>query len=115
MSFLIKPTAVPGFLAARASLLLTFGLVALFERLVTLEWSLPYCMNPEDGPAHAAAGLPLPYETYGGVSSMEFAFMPHVYLANLAILSLLAYPIVRVGLRRIGRVPGLRAAAAHHR
>ena len=87
---------VPGrLLGAHAPLWLTLGLVALLERLITVEWSKPYCMDPTDGPAFAATGIPLPYETYGGASSLEFLFMPHIYALNLAVLSLIVYPAVR--------------------
>jgi hypothetical protein len=34
-------------------ILLTIGLVLWLESLVTVEWSYPYCLNREDGPAYA--------------------------------------------------------------
>jgi hypothetical protein len=68
-------------------------MAALVEFIFTLEWSYPYCSNPDSGPAFVARGMPLPYKVYSGVSSMEHFFMPHVYVANLMLLAALAYPI----------------------
>ena len=82
------------------------GLASFIEAVITIEWSRPYCSNQQDGPAYAAFGLPLPYQVYGGVSSMEFDFMPHIYLFNVAVLSIVLLPLVRLALERfvpIGR------------
>jgi hypothetical protein len=37
-------------------------------------------LSQRDGAMSDAFGLPLPDETFGGVSSAEYAFMPRVYL-----------------------------------
>ena len=65
------------------------------EAIFTVEWSYPYCTNPNSGPAFPVTGMPLPYKIYSGVSSVEYFFMPHVYAANLLLLAAMAYPIIR--------------------
>jgi hypothetical protein len=91
-----------------AVILLTAGLTAWLEFSFTMEWSSPYCMSQEDGPAYAAFGFPLPYMRFGGASSMEYAFMPHAYLINLLVLCALALPAVRWLLRRPSMAAGTR-------
>lgn len=77
-----------------APALLTTGLVVWLEGLITIEWSYPYCVNPSDGPAYGAYGMPLPYWMWNGVASLEHDFVPHVYVLNIVILSLLLFPLV---------------------
>lgn len=88
-------SSIRRFFESYAALLTGLALVLVLENFITMEWSLPYCSNPEDGPAYAAFGMPLPYTTYSGVSSAEFLFMPHVYIFNLAVLFLVLAPVVR--------------------
>ena len=78
-----------------APILLTAGLVVWLEGLITVEWTYPYCLDRSDGPAYAAQGMPLPYWMWNGVSSLEHDFMPHIYVLNIVLLSLLFFPIVR--------------------
>lgn len=88
-------SSIRSFFESYAALLTALALVLVLENFITLEWSLPYCSNPEDGPAYAAFGMPLPYITYSGVSSAEFLLMPHVYVFNIAALLLVLAPLVR--------------------
>ena len=78
-----------------AAFLLTVGSTMWLEFVFTMEWSTPYCMSQEDGPGYAAFGMPLPYRQFGGASSLEYEFMPHIYLLNLIILCAIAFPLVR--------------------
>jgi hypothetical protein len=82
------------------TILLTIGLVLWLEAVVTIEWSYPYCLSQEDGPAYAARGMPLPYWMWNGVASLEHDFMPHVYILNVIVLCLLMFPSVRWILNR---------------
>src|ERR1043165_8401429 len=81
--------------------LLTLGLVGWFEEVFTIEWSFPYCSSLEDGPASAVFGMPLPYVRWSGVSSMEYEFMLSVFIANILILSAIAFPFVSWAVRRV--------------
>ncbi len=76
------------------ALLLTVGLTIWLEFILTMEWSSPYCMSQEDGPGYAAFGMPLPYMQFGGASSLQYEFMPHIYLLNLIVLSAIAFPTI---------------------
>ena len=81
-----------------APIVLTVGLVSLLEILATLEWSSPLCNRAYqswNGPVSAAFGLPLPYIRWSGASSLQYDVMVHVYLINIATLSLVTYPVVR--------------------
>lgn len=70
--------------------------VSIFvNTVVTVEWSHPYCNVQDSGPAHAAFGFPLPYTQWGGVSSMEYFFMPHIYVLNLTLIGFLTFAIIR--------------------
>lgn len=76
------------------ALLLTLGLAGWFEAVFTIEWSFSYCSSQEDGPASAVFGMPLPYIRWSGVSSMEYFYMPSIWIVNVLILSALAFPFV---------------------
>lgn len=82
------------------TILLTIGLVLWLESLVTVEWTYPYCLSQSDGPAYAAQGMPLPYWMWNGVASLEHDFLPHIYILNVILLSLLLFPVVRWVLNR---------------
>lgn len=84
-------------------------IVAVF---LPLSWSRPYCMSQVDGPDYAGLGIPLPYLRYSGVSSMEFSAMPHVYLLNLAALTLVLWLLTRLIARRIRTGSKLEAGVA---
>jgi hypothetical protein len=94
-----------------APIWLTAGIVLWFEDMVTIEWSYPYCMSQEDGPAYAALGMPLPYWMWNGVVSLEHDFLPYVYILNVVLLCLLFFPIIRWVWDRViaGRSPLLRS------
>ncbi len=83
-----------------AAILLTVGLTMWLEFTFTMEWSSPYCASQEDGPGYAAFGMPLPYMQFGGASSLEFEFMPHIYLFNLIVLCAIVFPVIRWALDR---------------
>ena len=77
-----------------APMLLTTGIVVWAEGLITIQWTYPYCLDQSDGPAYAAQGMPLPYWMWNGVASLEHDFVPHIYVLNIVILSLLLFPLV---------------------
>lgn len=72
----------------------TCGLALTVELLCTIEWSFPNCSDPWNGPSPAIFGAPIPYERWGG-SSLEYVFMPHVYLLNVALLMVVVFPFAR--------------------
>ena len=57
------------------------------EKLVTLEWSYPYCSVLDSGPAGAVRGFPLPYEQGSVVTSATNFFIPWLYVINLAAIA----------------------------
>lgn len=71
------------------------------QSFYTVEWSFPYCSSQADEPASAVFGMPLPYIQWSGVSSLEYEFMPLVYLLNVLLLLALALPIASLLLRRL--------------
>jgi hypothetical protein len=89
-----------------AAAVLASAVAMTIDRVATVEWSVPYCNNPQDGPSSSAFGAPLPYERFGGVSSLEYAFAPHVYLLNIVLVSGLLFPPIRRALLSLGRRRG---------
>jgi hypothetical protein len=83
------------------ALLLTLGLVGWFEAVFTIEWSFPYCSSLEDGPASAVFGMPLPYIRYSEVSSMEYFYMPSIFIVNILILFAIAFPFVSWAIKKV--------------
>jgi hypothetical protein len=77
-----------------SSFLLALGIALCFGWLFTIEWSFPYCTTQQDGPAAAVFGMPLPYIRWGGVSSLEYDFMPLAYAFNTLILLALFWPLI---------------------
>jgi len=75
-------------------ILLTLGLVAWIQEIFSIEWSFPYCSDQADGPASAVWGMPFPYIRWSTVSSMEYFWMPAVFILNIAVLFAIAYPFV---------------------
>lgn len=73
----------------------TMGLVMAAERLITIEWSFPYCNDRQDGPASAVFGAPFPYERWCGATSLVYDFVPLFYVLNVLILFSIALHIVR--------------------
>jgi hypothetical protein len=66
----------------------------LFGHLFSLEWSRPICQSLSESDS-SAFGFPFPYMKWSGVSSMEFNIMPHMYLVNVLILSMLVFFSIR--------------------
>ena len=46
--------------------------------------------------------MPLPFQTFGGVSSMEFDVVPHVWLLDVLLIAALLLPLAR----RLARTAG---------
>lgn len=89
------------FISRYAPAWLTAGLIVWLEGVFTIEWTYPYCLDRSDGPAYAAHGMPLPFWMWNGVASLEHDFLPHVYILNIIILSLLLFPAVRWIINRL--------------
>ncbi len=68
-------------------MLAAVGAAWWIEKLVTLEWSYPYCSVLDDGPAGAVRGFPFPYEQASIVTSATSFFIPWLYVINLAVIS----------------------------
>lgn len=90
-------------LSACAPILFAVGVAAVVDALITVEWSFPYCNDPQDGPASAVFGAPLPYQRWSGASSLEYDFVPHIYILNIAFLSIVIFLASATGLRRMIR------------
>ena len=71
----------------RWELLAAMGTACWIEKLITLEWSYPYCSVRDSGPAAAVFGFPLPYEQASIVSSATSFFIPWLYVVNLAVIA----------------------------
>jgi hypothetical protein len=91
----------------RWGLLAALGAAWWIEKLVTLEWSYPYCSVLDDGPAAAVRGFPLPYQQASIVTSATDFFIPWLYLFNLAAIA--------GGLFLLLRPLAVRFGAAHPR
>lgn len=91
--------AAAKFLNHWSPFLLALGSVMCLESLYTIEWSFPYCLSEEDGPAAAVFGMPLPYIWWNGVSSLEYDFIPLLGALNVLALFALAWPLTRLLLR----------------
>jgi hypothetical protein len=79
-------------------------LTVIFTEFLTVEWSHPYCSAVQtEGPAYAAFGFPLPWQQFGGVSSLEYAVMPHVYVVDVLVTGLALFALLRPGLRALTR------------
>lgn len=69
-------------------------IAGLLQSIVTLEWSYPYCNNPQDGTAYPVYGFPFPYAMADQASSLNHLFMPHIFLLNLIVIAATFYPFV---------------------
>ena len=67
---------------------LSFILVAF----VPFAWWHPYCDRMDDGPGYFGYGLPFPFRAFSGVSSLEYNFLPSVYLLDLVLMMALFLP-----------------------
>lgn len=88
-------------LVPHPAFLLTLGLIGWVEAIFTIEWSFPYCSSQEDGPASAVFGMPLPYIRWTGVSSLEYIFMPSIFIVNLLILFVIASPFIFWAVKKV--------------
>jgi hypothetical protein len=77
-----------------SAILLTLGIVGWFQEMFSVEWSSPYCSSQIDGPVSAVWGMPLPYIRWSTVFSMEYFWMPAVFVLNLALLFAVLYPLI---------------------
>jgi hypothetical protein len=68
-------------------LLAAAGAAWWVEKLVTLEWSYPYCGVLDNGEAAAVHGFPLPYEQAFIAGSASDLFIPWLYAVNLAVIA----------------------------
>jgi hypothetical protein len=73
-----------------APLFFSVLIAILLQHILSLEWSRPICQSLGEGDS-SAFGFPFPYTKWSGVSSLEFNIMPHMYLANVLILSMLVF------------------------
>jgi hypothetical protein len=71
----------------RWGLLAAVGAAWWIEKLVTVEWSYPYCSVLDDGEAAAVLGFPLPYQQASIVTSATDFFIPWLYVVNLAAIA----------------------------
>jgi len=86
----------------RWELLTAVGAACWIEKLVTLEWSYPYCSVRDSGPAGAVFGFPLPYEQASIVSSATSFFIPWLYVVNLAAIAGGVFLLLRPLASRLG-------------
>jgi hypothetical protein len=68
-------------------LLAATGAACWVEKLVTVEWSYPYCGVLDNGEAAAVHGFPLPYEQAFIAGSASDLFIPWLYAVNLAVIA----------------------------
>jgi hypothetical protein len=68
-------------------LLAAIGGAWWIEKLITLEWSYPYCSVLDNGEAAAVFGFPFPYEQVFIAGSASSNFIPWLYLVNLAVIA----------------------------
>jgi hypothetical protein len=71
----------------RWGLLVAVGAAWWIEKLVTVEWSYPYCGVLDNGEAAAVLGFPLPYQQASIVTSATDFFIPWLYVINLAAIA----------------------------
>lgn len=74
-------------------IVLSLVLAVALDFLVTVEWSAPGCANAAD--PFAFFGFPFPYMRWGGASSLEYVWMPWRYAANIAIMTLPLFWLLR--------------------
>ena len=65
------------------------------EKLVTVEWSYPYCSVLDDGPAGAVRGFPFPYQQASVITSVTDFFIPWLYVINLAAIAVGVFLLLR--------------------
>jgi hypothetical protein len=83
-------------------LLAAVGAAWWIEKLVTVEWSYPYCSIQDDGPVGAVRGFPFPYEQASTVTSATSFFIPWLYVVNLAAIAGGIFLLLRPLASRLG-------------
>jgi hypothetical protein len=82
-----------------ASFVWAVSLSFIFVEFVPFAWWHPYCDRMDDGPGYFAYGLPFPFRAFSGVSSLEYNFLPFVYVLDLVLMTALflraAIPVAR--------------------
>jgi hypothetical protein len=68
-------------------LLAATGAAWWVEKLVTVEWSYPYCGVLDNGEAAAVHGFPFPYEQAFIAGSASDLFIPWLYAVNLVVIA----------------------------
>jgi hypothetical protein len=68
---------------------------------VPFAWWHPYCDRMDDGPGYFAYGLPFPFRAFSGVSSLEYNFLPFVYLLDLVLMIALFLPKTLLVARKV--------------
>jgi hypothetical protein len=86
----------------RLNLLVAMGAAWWIEKLVTIEWSYPYCSVLDDGEAAAVFGFPLPYEQIFIAGSASSSFIPWLYVVNLAMITGIVLIILRPLMHGLG-------------
>lgn len=86
-----------------ARLVWAVAIALIIDAKWPLYWWHPYCNSQSDGPGYYAWGLPFPYAEPGGASSMEFGWMPHVYLLDLIVIAAVAYAVLALAFRALPR------------
>jgi len=71
------------------------------EKLLTVEWSYPYCGVRDSGPAAAVRGFPFPYEQASIVTSATDFFIPWLYVVNLAVIAGAIFLLLRPLMSRL--------------
>lgn len=89
------------------TILLTLGVVLWFQDIFSIEWTSAPCGSPVDGPVQAAWGMPLPYVRWSGVSSLEYFWMPVVFILNIIFLFAILYPLVSLLIWKSGSIERL--------
>ena len=56
-----------------------------------IEWTSPICGQGESQQPFAFYGTPFPYTVWGAASSMEFDYLPNILIANIVVLTVLAF------------------------
>jgi hypothetical protein len=60
----------------------------------------------DDGPGYFGYGLPFPFRAFSGVSSLEYNFLPFVYLLDLVLMTALFLPKTILVARKVRACQG---------
>jgi hypothetical protein len=84
-----------------AGLAWAVSLSFIFVEFIPFAWWHPYCDRMDDGPGYFGYGLPFPFRAFSGVSSLEYNFLPFVYLLDLVLITALLLPRTVVVARKV--------------